>query len=456
MSDFDTRRIQKLNTKVYSKGPVVYWMQRDRRAEHNWALLYAQKKALQFKVPLIVFYSLNGNFIKSNIRQYGFLIRGLEETAAKLRKNQIPFIVYEGSVHKSVSKFVRDSKAGFLVTDFSPLKVYRSRTSSIAKKLNIPMHIIDAHNIVPIWSASDKQEYAAYTIRPKLLSKLDDFLTPIKKIEPHPYKYVGVSDVFDSELLIKNLKIDLSVGELSWIKPGEKMAKKMLNSFISERFDKSGELRNNPNRNKISHLSPYIHFGQISAQQIALTVSKIEDCDGKDSFLEQLIIRRELSENFCYYNNEYDSFNGFPDWAKRTLSEHKLDERKYIYTPRQFENAETHDDLWNAAQLEMTEKGKMHGYLRMYWAKKILEWSPDPETALQIAIDLNDKYELDGRDPNGYTGIAWSIGGVHDRPWFERPIFGKIRYMNFNGCKRKFNVDKYIKINNAQNAQITI
>ena len=246
------------------------------------------------------------------------------------------------------------------------------------------------------------------------------------------------------------------MGELSWIKPGEKMAKKMLNSFISERFDKSGELRNNPNRNKISHLSPYIHFGQISAQQIALTVSKIEDCDGKDSFLEQLIIRRELSENFCYYNNEYDSFNGFPDWAKKTLSEHKLDEREYIYTPRQFENAETHDDLWNAAQIEMTEKGKMHGYLRMYWAKKILEWSPDPETALQIAIDLNDKYELDGRDPNGYTGIAWSIGGVHDRPWFERPIFGKIRYMNYNGCKRKFNIDKYIKINNAQNAQLTI
>ena len=249
MPDFDTRRIQKLNTQVYSKGPVVYWMQRDRRAENNWALLYAQKKALQFKVPLIVFYSLNGNFIKSNIRQYGFLIRGLEETSAKLRKNQIPFIVYKGSVHKSVSKFVRDIKAGFLVTDFSPLKVYRNRTLSIAKKLNIPMHIIDAHNIVPIWSASDKQEYAAYTIRPKLLSKLDDFLTPIKKIERHPYKYVGVSDVFDSELLINNLKIDLSVGELSWIKPGEKMAKKMLDSFISERFDKSGELRNNPNRN---------------------------------------------------------------------------------------------------------------------------------------------------------------------------------------------------------------
>ena len=162
--------------------------------------------------------------------------------------------------------------------------------------------------------------------------------------------------------------------------------------------------------------------------------------------MEQCIIRRELSDNFCYYNKQYDNFNGFPQWAKKSLNDHRNDPREYIYSYDEYENCATHDNLWNAAQMEMKIKGKMHGYMRMYWAKKILEWSDEPESALQIAIDLNDKYSLDGRDPNGYTGIAWSIGGVHDRPWFERPVFGKVRYMNFNGCKRKFDVDSYIDL----------
>ena len=159
-----------------------------------------------------------------------------------------------------------------------------------------------------------------------------------------------------------------------------------------------------------------------------------------------MIIRRELSDNFCEYEKNYDYFEGFHHWAQKSLNEHRNDEREYIYTDEQFEEADTHDPLWNAAQNQMKTTGKMHGYMRMYWAKKILEWSPSPEIALQVAINLNDKYELDGRDPNGYTGIAWSIGGIHDRAWFERPVYGKIRYMNYNGCKSKFNVFKYIEM----------
>ena len=166
----------------------------------------------------------------------------------------------------------------------------------------------------------------------------------------------------------------------------------------------------------------------------------------KDVFLEELIVRRELSDNFCEYEPSYDYFEGFHPWAKKTLNQHREDKRDYLYTRGKFEYAETHDPLWNAAQNQMRLAGKMHGYMRMYWAKKILEWSPSPEIALQVAIDLNDKYELDGRDPNGYAGIAWSIGGVHDRAWFDRPVYGKIRYMNFNGCKSKFNVQKYIEL----------
>jgi len=194
-------------------------------------------------------------------------------------------------------------------------------------------------------------------------------------------------------------------------------------------------------------MSPYFHFGHISTQRVALEMKNSElDSEDKKAFLEEMIVRRELSDNFCEYEPYYDYFEGFHKWAQETLNDHREDKRDYLYTQDQFEESKTHDPLWNAAQNQMKLEGKMHGYMRMYWAKKILEWSESPEAALQIAIDLNDKYELDGRDPNGYTGIAWSIGGVHDRAWFERPVYGKIRYMNYNGCKSKFNVKNYIEI----------
>ena len=205
-------------------------------------------------------------------------------------------------------------------------------------------------------------------------------------------------------------------------------------------------MRNDPTREGQSDLSPYLHFGQIAAQRVALEVEGAPaGTKAKEAFLEELIVRRELSDNFCYYHPQYDSVACFPQWARKTLDEHHDDPREYLYTPAQFEQAQTHDDLWNAAQREMVQTGKMHGYLRMYWAKKILEWTSSPEEALKIAIYLNDRYELDGRDPNGYTGIAWSLGGVHDRAWAERKVFGKIRYMSYKGCKAKFDVAAYFK-----------
>jgi deoxyribodipyrimidine photo-lyase len=215
--------------------------------------------------------------------------------------------------------------------------------------------------------------------------------------------------------------------------------------FIQNRIEQYPEQSNDPNQNAISHMSPYLHFGQISAQRIALEVQKADISDeAREAYLEQLIIRRELTDNYCFYNDNYDSIDGFPDWAKKTIAEHKNDEREYVYKLEEFEKAQTHDDLWNAAQKEMVKKGKMHNYMRMYWAKKILEWTESVEDAFKIALYLNDKYELDGRDPNGYVGVAWSVGGVHDRAWQERDIFGKIRYMSYNGCKRKFDVERYI------------
>ncbi|MDD5644415.1 MAG: deoxyribodipyrimidine photolyase, partial [bacterium] len=235
-------------------------------------------------------------------------------------------------------------------------------------------------------------------------------------------------------------------GRVNWIEPGEKAALRTLRNFIKNGLPGFASQRNDPNMGAESNLSPYLHFGQISAQRAALEINKSPASkEAKEAFLEELIIRRELADNYCLYNKNYDNPAGFPDWAKKTLSEHKKDKREYTYSLKQLETAGTHDALWNAAQLQMLKTGKMHGYMRMYWAKKILEWTESPEQAQKIAVYLNDKYELDGRDPNGYAGIAWSIGGVHDRAWGERHIFGKIRYMSYNGCKSRFNTAAYIR-----------
>jgi deoxyribodipyrimidine photo-lyase len=234
-----------------------------------------------------------------------------------------------------------------------------------------------------------------------------------------------------------------NIPEVKWIEPGEAAARENLAIFLDHKLSRYDSERNDPTRDGQSNLSPYLHFGQISAQRVALQV--LDSMQDPSSFLEELMVRRELADNFCYYNSYYDSFNGFPNWAKETLREHQKDRREYIYTLKEMEAAQTHDDLWNAAQMEMIHKGKMHGYLRMYWAKKILEWTKSQQDALQVATYLNDRYELDGRDPNGYTGIAWSIGGVHDRAWKERAIFGKVRYMSYKGASNKFDVKAYIR-----------
>ena len=328
------------------------------------------------------------------------------------------------------------------------LKVYKKRVSKVINRTKIPFYQIDAHNIIPVWKASSKKEYAAYTIRKKIHDNLDQFLTDYPSLIKHPSGSIRKNDIsYDN--IVNGLKIDFSVQEVDWLIPGEIAAKNKLD-LLHDSLAGYDECRNDPTKDALSNLSPYFHFGHISPQRVALDIknSSLPEED-KNSFLEEMIVRRELSDNFCEYEPNYDYFEGFHDWAKKTLNEHRNDEREYLYPKEQFEHADTHDPLWNAAQNQMMNKGKMHGYMRMYWAKKILEWSPNPEEAMQVAIDLNDKYELDGRDPNGYAGIAWSIGGIHDRAWFERPVYGKIRYMNYNGCKSKFNVKRYIEMNES-------
>jgi deoxyribodipyrimidine photo-lyase len=274
---------------------------------------------------------------------------------------------------------------------------------------------------------------------------LSDFLTDFPKLRRWKGTVSSVTGAIDWDRARKSLRAGYAVPEVEWCKPGERSARKVLREFLTKRLDDYAEARNDPTKNAQSGLSPFLHFGQLSAQRVAIeVVHSRATIAAQEAFLEELIVRRELSDNFCLYNHNYDSVDGFHAWARATLDDHRGDRRPFLYSLKQFEQAKTHDRLWNAAQLEMVQTGKMHGYLRMYWAKKILEWTSTPEEAMRIAIALNDRYELDGRDPNGYTGIAWSIGGVHDRAWQERDVFGKIRYMSYDGCRRKFDVDAYI------------
>jgi deoxyribodipyrimidine photo-lyase len=441
----DDRRVRRCNQKPAKTGPVIYWMSRDQRVNDNWALLYAQEIALDHKSPLIVAFCLVPEFLGATLRHYHFMLQGLAEIENKLGKLNIGFYLLSGKPGEELPRFFHAMNAGILVGDFSPLRINRQWKEEVAVNINAAFFEVDAHNIVPCWEASPKQEYAAYTFRPKIKRLLPEFLTDFPRVIKHPHDMADKPPATEWQKAEEGLKADRNIQEAPSFEPGEKAAWKAMRHFIENKLIRYPTERNDPTKDGQSNLSPYLHFGQLSAQRLAYLVRQAE-APGvyTDTFLEELIVRRELSDNFCFYNNRYDSVEAFPRWAKETLSAHASDPREYLYTLEEFEAAETHDNLWNAAQKEMVLTGKMHGYMRMYWAKKILEWTESAEQALEIAIYLNDRYSLDGRDANGYTGIAWSIGGVHDRAWFQRPVFGKIRYMSYGGSKAKFNVKSYI------------
>jgi deoxyribodipyrimidine photo-lyase len=435
------KRVKTLVKAREKDGPVIYWMSRDQRVNDNWALLYAEELAKKRNLPTAVVFCLAPEFLGAASQQYSFMLAGLKEVEQNLASFNIPFFLLHGDSKQEISHFLDAHDASALISDFSPLRINRDWKMSVVEQIGIPFYEVDAHNIIPCWFASPKREWAAYSFRPKVHRLLAEFLEEFPALKRHPHPEQDL-DNNDWEAAEKSIKAHTN-SEVRWIKPGEAAAKEHLDDFLKEKLSRYDSERNDPTRDGQSNLSPYLHFGQIAAQRVALQV--LDKMDDASSFLEELVVRRELSDNFCYYNANYDSFNGFPDWAKESLKIHEKDRREYIYALEEMETARTHDDLWNAAQLEMVHHGKMHGYMRMYWAKKILEWTESPADALRIAIYLNDRYELDGRDPNGYVGIAWSIGGVHDRAWKEREIYGKVRYMSYNGARSKFDVKAYIR-----------
>ncbi|KAL6890542.1 hypothetical protein ACP4OV_008797 [Aristida adscensionis] len=441
-------------------GPVVYWMLRDQRLADNWALIHAAGLAAASASPLAVAFALFPRpfLLGARRRQLGFLLRGLRRLAADARARGLPFFLLAGGPSE-VPALVRRLGASALVADFSPLRPVREALDAVVDEMRrdapgVAVHQVDAHNVVPVWAASGKLEYSAKTFRGKVSKVMDEFLVDYPEL-PAVIPWDGEQPEDDDwdTLIDKVCSEAENVPEIDWCEPGEGAAMEALlgskNGFLTKRIKCYDTDRNDPTKPRaLSCLSPYLHFGHISAQRCALEAKRRRHLSPKsvDVFLEELIIRRELADNFCYYQPHYDSLAGAWEWARKTLMDHAADTREHIYTREQLENAKTSDPvcLWNASQLEMVHYGKMHGFMRMYWAKKILEWTNGPEEALSTAIYLNDKYHIDGRDPNGYVGCMWSICGLHDQGWKERPVFGKIRYMNYAGCKRKFNVDAYI------------
>lgn len=427
---------------------VVYWMQRAQRGLDNLALDVAVKAANTMGKPAVVFFAPVPFYPHANLRHYRFLNEGITDIAESLRKRNIGFVLRRFPEH-SLIRFCEEIRPSMVVGDENPMREPESWRISAAKKLKVPLWTVDADVIVPS-KLLQKAQYSAHIIRPRLQAHLERFLG-----FPHNQKAAvawmrpkGLHSLPADFDITRDWALDRSVSPVTGFRGGTSEALRLLRTFIKNRLPDYAVQRNKPEAKATSRLSPYLHFGHIGPMTVAWAVEKADAPKAsKVAFLDQLITWRELAINLVRFNPDYDNFECGEPWAHRTLAKHATDPRPVLYSETQLEHAETHDALWNAAQTQMVNTGWMHNYLRMYWGKKILEWSPSPAQAYQIAVRLNDKYELDGRDPNGYAGIAWAIVGKFDRSWFERSIFGQIRYMSGESTGKKFNSKRYIDEN---------
>jgi deoxyribodipyrimidine photo-lyase len=436
-------RVQTLSeAPVREREFVLYWMQASQRARFNHALEYAARQADALKVPLVVGFGLFADYPEANARHFAFMLQGIAETQATLRERGISFVVRKAPPDDAALEFSR--RACMVVCDRGYLRHQKQWRERVASEADCRVVQVETDVVVPVEVASEKEEYAARTIRPKLHRQTDGYLVDLEERGPERDSLdIGFNsaDVGDWRAAMGRLEVDRSVAPVEHYMGGTSEAERLLDEFIDERLADYDERSSEPVENWVSQMSPYLHFGQISPVYIA---SQVAGHEGEEAYLEQLIVRRELAINFCHYNQRYDSIDALPDWALTTLAEHAGDERPYLYSARQFEQAQTHDPYWNAAQMEMVLTGKMHNYMRMYWGKKILEWSETALDAHALIAWLNNRYSLDGRDPVSWANFAWILG-KHDRPWQEREIFGKIRWMSASGLERKFDMDAYVE-----------
>ncbi len=430
---------------------IVYWMQRAQRALDNPALDLAIALGNELNLPVIAFFSAISNYPNANLRHYAFLSQGLPDIESDLAERNVTFIVRRPPENQ-LEKLLEEVGAALLIGDENHCREPERWRKVLARRLTLPFLTVDADVVVPS-SLFDKHFYAFHIFKPRLFAHLPTYLVKQPNLKAsHSWR-------IPKNFLHYNLKDDITEGwtELDrTIQPvdsftgGTHAALCRLHRFTSSLLNTYPKDRNHPEIDGTTCLSPYLHFGHISPITIALAAQEAVQ-QGKasaasyESLISELIGWRELAINFVKFVPDYDSLECAPDWAAKTLREHANDPRPTLYTFKQMEESRTHDALWNSAQLQMVHHGWMHNRMRMYWAKKILEWSPSPHTAYQHAVLLNDRYQLDGRDPNGYAGIAWAIAGVHDRPWFDRPIFGTIRYMSGESTGKKFNSRRYIE-----------
>lgn len=427
---------------------VFYWMQQAQRVHFNHALGYAADKAGELGLSLVSGFVVTPGFPDAGFRHYRFMLEGIAQIQKEMAKLGIPFVIRIGDMVEEVLSMAKT--AAWVVTDVGYLKIQRDWRKQVERSLRCPYTEVETDVVVPVASASGKEEYGARTLRPKLMAKADAFLgapglSAYGEAGAGP-PVVSSSKPVDPDHLAGEVSAAVGPSASIPFRGGYREAKKHLHEFIREQLADYETLSRDPIAKCQSNLSPYLHFGQISPVEIILEIKKTNAPAGaKEAFIEQLLVRRELAVNFVHYNPGYDDYEtAVPDWAKRTLAEHGKDRRPYTYSFAEFEEGHTHDPYWNAAQAEMVTTGKMHNYMRMYWGKKIIEWSRHPKDAFDIMLSLNNRYELDGRDPNGFAGVAWCFGR-HDRAWKEREIFGKIRYMNAKGLERKFRIAEYVR-----------
>ena len=394
-------RIFEFNKGSVQKGSVIYLIEREIRLRDNFALQFALEQSKKYHLPLKI---IHGKINREVKNKQDFILRQIENTQKNFKDNGLDFVIFSGD-KQELFEYLKN-KTAILIIDFDPIK-----NRKYLKSAPFKIYEIDGHNIIPARFLSDKQEYGASTIRRKIYLNIYLFLNEYKNI---------FSAKTEAEFALRD--------------------------FIENKLDFYAQYKNDPTKNATSTLSKYLNLGFISSQRVALEVIKSNTKrENKEAYLEELITRKELADNFCLYCKNFKSLNCASKWAKETLEKHKYDLRQYVYSKEEFENSKTHDPLWNAAQIQLREEGTIDGYLRMYWAKQILKWSISPNEALKIAIYLNDKYAYDAPSANGYLGILWSIFGISDRAFIEKDVIGKIRDMTYNGAKAKFNIEEYIK-----------
>lgn len=455
---------------------ILYWMQQAQRAQYNPALEYAIQRSTESSLPLIVVFVFSAHVPDANLRHYSFMIQGLKETAATISSLGIDYYFCVGLPLDVISKL--GVQALEVVTDHGYLhyqREWRSDLQSTLKHFGTGYSEIETEALVPVSMVSDKEEYSAATLRRKLLRVIDQSLyardLPVYQAGSYPllstdfplFAYNPQAPKQLEHLLENHLSLDTRVSPVASYTGGYSKASEKLHSFLHHKLKLYATHRNHPDLDIQSGLSPYLHFGQISTMEIVQQLLEFTGISllrigqmiadkaslapfeaNVAAFMEELLIRRELSFNFCQYNADYDNFSCLPDWARQSLMNHLDDPRPVQYSLDRLEQCATNDVYWNAAQQEMMETGKMHNYMRMYWGKRIIAWFDSPENAYQATCYLNNRYELDGRDPNAFAGIAWCYG-QHDRPWQNRSIYGAVRFMNAAGLERKFDMQAYLK-----------